>query len=303
MTSRLLFCALALPLVLVPTIARAQPVKSPPATPALKLPASGDLLAINGAEGWPTLSWMYDVPSMKDSAGKIVIHWFCAPKLAGCADDLARLTTLKETSPSVYVIAYINGTKVEAKKLDPIRESEGVGRGTVGFGPAAKDFFKKLAIATPVSLVVGVDNKVQLVTIGSNPADLDARDAKVKALVAGIKLYSVAVEGPKGTIKANEKFDLSLSITLASWLVYSKKPGTTLEFKATVPKEIKCDNTVLKGDQLKPVNQTLAVKITCSGPRGSYEAAAQIQWGYDVPSGATGIGADGTKWKFEIVNP
>ena len=29
----------------------------------------------------PLWQWIYDAPSMKDSAGKIVIHWFCAPKI------------------------------------------------------------------------------------------------------------------------------------------------------------------------------------------------------------------------------
>ena len=82
----------------------------------------------------------------------------------------------------------------------------------------------------------------------------------------------------------------------------SRKPGTVYEWKATVPREVKCDNTTLSGDQLKTAGQTLAVKMTCTGPRGSYEAAAQIQFGYDVPSGATGIGADGGRWKFEITN-
>jgi hypothetical protein len=287
--SRIALCSI----VLASSVAYANP----------KLPAAGDTLAVNGADGWAAPQWMYDVPSMTDSAGKVVIHWFCAPRVAGCTDDLARITTLKETLPNVYIIAYINGSKADAKKLDPIRESEGVGRGTVGFGPSMAKNFKNLGITTPVSLVVNVDNKVQLVTMGSSAGDLDARDAKVKALVAGIKLHTSVVAGPKGPIKADTKFDLTMTITLASWLVYSKKPGTTLEYKATVPTDIKCDNTSLKGDQLKPSSQTLTVKMSCSGPKGSYEAAAQIQFAYDVPSGATGIGADGGKWKFEIVAP
>jgi len=270
------------------------------AASADSLPAAGDTLAVNGAVGWATPQWMYDVPSMVDSAGKVVIFWFCAPKVTACTDDLARLTTLKETLPNTYIVAYINGTKPEAKKLDPIRDSEGVGRGTVGFGPSMRGMFKSLAISGPVSIVVNVDNKVQLVTTGSTPADFDTRDAKVRTLVGGIKLHTSVVEGPKAPVKADAKFELTMTITLASWLVYSKKPGTTLEYKAIVPSDIKCDNTALKGDQLKPVNQTLSVKMTCSGPRGSYEAAAQIQFAYDAPGGGTGIGADGGRWKFEI---
>lgn len=271
---------------------------APPPAPA-GLPAVGADLPVNGGLGWGKLDWLYDVPAFTDAAGKVVIHWFCGPKVQACVDDLARLTTLKESSNRVYVIAYINGTKRDATKLDPIRESEGVGRGTVAYGKGLMAFFKKHKLAVPASLVVGVDGKVAYVSTGGAPGELDARDAKINALAAAIKEYTAAVEGPK-SVAANQKFDLSISIKLASWLVYSKKPGTTLNFQATVPKEIKCDNTVLKGDQLKPSEQTLTAKITCSGPKGSYEARGQINFSYDTPSGATGIGTDGAVWKFEI---
>jgi hypothetical protein len=293
--TRFVLCAA---LVASSSLAVAQPKPAP--APAV-MPTVGSTLAINGADGWPTLLWMYDNPNPKDAAGKVVIHWFCAPKVAACTDDLARITTLKETTSNTYVIAYVNGTKPQAQKLDPIRGSEGVGRGTVAFGPATPKWFKGLGITGPVSIIVDVDNKVQLVTTGSQPAELDARDAKVKALIAGIKLHTTALTGPK-TVKAGEKFELGMSVTLASWLVYSKKPGTNYEWKAMLPRDVKCDNTALKGDQLKADGQMLAIKMTCSGPHGSYEATGQIQFGYDVPSGATGIGADGGKWKFEITN-
>jgi len=273
--------------------------KPKPKLEPLPVPAVGSTLPINGTEGWPGLTWLYEVPSMKDSAGKVVIHWFCARKMAGCTDDLARLVTLKENTPNVYVIAYVNGSKYDAKKLDPIRGSEGVGRGTVAYGPQVTRLTKSLGLTEPISIVVGTDNKVQLVTRGIQPTDLDARDAKIGALVSAIKLYTTAIDGPK-TVKAGQSFQLSLTIVLADWLVYSKKAGTKMEFTARVPPDITCTNTSLKGDQLKPVNQTLSVRMTCSGPHGSYEAAGQIQFAYDVPSGATGLGADGAKWKFQI---
>jgi hypothetical protein len=266
---------------------------------AVVLPAVGTNLAPNGAVGWPTFQWLYDVPAMTDAAGKVVIHWFCAPKVAACTDDLARITTLKENSNRVYVIAYINGTKRDAQKLDPIRDSEGVGRGTLAFGRNVTTVFKQMGITGPVSIVVDVENKVSLVATGSSPAELDARDAKVNSLAAGIKEYTASVDGPK-VVQANQRFNLAITIKLANWLVYSRKPGTTLEYKVSPPKDIKCDSTVLKGDQLKPVNQTLTASVSCSGPKGSYEVRGQINFGYDTPSGATGIGTDGANWKFEI---
>ena len=85
--------------------AAAQPVKTPTAAPAAKkpapvtatLPAVGELVTVMGGPTWPAkLDWLYDVPSAKDAAGKVVIHWFCAAKVKVCADDLARIITLKE---------------------------------------------------------------------------------------------------------------------------------------------------------------------------------------------------------------
>jgi hypothetical protein len=282
-------------------IAHAQPAtragKPAPAPPAV-LPAVGDALGVTGTASWPKLDWLYDVPAPNDAAGKVVVHWFCAPKVQACSDDLARVVTLKENG-RVYVIAYINGTKAQAKKLDPIRESEGVGRGTVAFGRGATKLMKDLGVTGPASIVVDVDGKVQLVTTGGTPADLDARDTKVNAAIAAIKEYVSTPDGPK-TAKPGDKFALSMSIKLAGWLKYSDK--TPRELKVTVPPDIKCDATTLTGDQLKVADKLLTATVTCSGPRGIYEARGELRFGYDAPGGGTGIGAESTEWKFEIKN-
>ena len=275
----------------------ARPAPVPPPPPAV-LPAVGDTLGIAGTASWPKLEWLYDVPALNDAAGKVVVHWFCAPKAAACVDDLARVVTLKDNG-RVYIIAYINGTKPQAKKLDPIRDSEGVGRGTVAFGRGATRLMKDLGITGPASVVVDVDGKVQLVTTGATPADLDARDAKVNAAVAAIKEYVSTPDGPK-TARPGDKFALSMSIKLASWLKYSDK--TPMELKVTVPPDIKCDATQLKGDQLKVTDRLLTATVTCSGSRGIYEARGELRFGYDAPGGGTGVGAESTEWKFEIKN-
>ena len=272
--------------------APAKPAKPPPAA----LPAVGDTLPLGGGAGWPKLDWLYDVPSPGDAAGKVVIHWFCAPRAQACTDDLARIVTLKEAG-RVYVVAYINGTRPQAQKLDPIRESEGVGRGTVAFGRGATRLMKDLGVAGPASIVVGVDGVVQLITTAATPADLDGRDAKVNAAIAAIKEYVASHEGPK-ELKAGDKFQLSIAIKLASWLKYSDK--TPMEFDLTVPSDIKCDATKLKGDQLKVADKQLTATVTCSGPRGSYQARGELRFGYDAPGGGTGLGAESAEWKFEI---
>ncbi len=291
-------------------VAAAQPATSPkaadaPAAPAApkpasgaSLPAVGETLAPSGAPGWPIkLDWLYDAPSHNDASGKIVLHWFCSPKVPACADDLARVVTLKENTNRVYVVAYINGHKGKAKKLDPIRESEGVGRGTLAFGKHVTAMFKKLAIVGPVSIVVDVDGKVALVSTGSSPAELDARDAKVNALTSAIKEYTTSSEGPK-LVKVNERFQLMIAVKLASWLKYSKT--TPMEFKLTAPKELKCDATTLRGDQLKIVDQALTAQVGCSGPKGSYEVRGQVSFGYTTPSSGAGLGTESANWKFEI---
>ncbi|MBX3160172.1 MAG: hypothetical protein KF773_29665 [Deltaproteobacteria bacterium] len=260
-------------------------------------PSAGDTLPLVPAA---KLQWMYDVPSATDAAGKIVVHWYCSPRVSTCNDDLARIMTLKENHPRVYFVAYVNGAKADAQKLDPIRGSEGVGRGTVAYGPEAMAQFKRLGLVGPASFVVDVDGKVALASLGSGPSELDARDAKVAALANAIKEYAVTVEGPR-TVKAGEKFTLGLKIQLATWLHYSKKPGAAFDFKLTiVPGDIKCEATALSTDQLKIADQTLSAQVTCSGPRGSYEMRGQINFSFDTAGGALGLGSDGATWKFQI---
>jgi len=208
--------------------------------------------------------------------------------------------TLKENNPRVYIIAYVDAPKCEAKKLDPIRETEGVGRGTVAYGKQTASLIRRLGITGPVSIVVGLDSKVALVTTGAAPADLDARDAKVIALASAIKDYTTSSNGPK-VVQASDKFQLSMTIKLASWLKFSKRRSP--QFKLTaVPPDIKCDATALGGAQLKIADQTMmTAQVTCSGPRGVYEMAGSIEFGYDNPvGGGSGLGVDGAIWKFEI---
>jgi hypothetical protein len=299
--NRLLVSAVALVSLVATAAAQTPPApekKEDKQALGTSLPAEGETLAVNGAPGWPQkLDWLYDIPSFKDATGKVVVHWFCSPKVPACVDDLARVVTIKENSPRVYVIAYINGSKAQAKKLDPIRESEGVGRGTLAFGRHVATLFKTMKVVGPVSIVVDVEGKVAQVVTGSSPTELDARDAKVTALTAAIKEYTMTSDGPK-VVKPNEKFQFKITVKLASWLKYSAK--TPREFKLTVPKDIQCDATTLKGDQVKMNEQTLTGIVTCSGPRGSYEARGNLSFGYDAPGGGAGLGTESANWKFEI---
>lgn len=276
--------------------AAAQPAKKP-APPAATLPAVGDTLTVTGAPTWPQRDWLYDVPSEKDAAGKVIIHWFCAPKVKTCADDLARIVTLKENGRA-YIVAHINGSKTDAKKLDPIRESEGVGQGSVAFGKGATLLMKQMGLTGPASIVVNVDGKVALVSNSSAPADLDARDKKVADLIAAIKEYTVTVGETPKDVKPNDKFTLSMSVKLAGWLTYSQK--TPSSFKATVPPDFKCDSKELKGDQLKVENGVMTASISCTAPKGIYEARGELNFGYEDPSHSAGLGTEGAKWKFEV---
>ena len=290
---RLSTYSLALASTLLATSALADTAKGPVAT----VPKVGDTLNQNGGATWPKMQWLYDAPSAKDAAGKIVIHWFCQPKVQACVDDLARVITLRDTG-KVYIVAYLNTASAsEAKKLDPIRESEGVGRGTVAYGKGVTALDKELSITGPASFVVDVDGKVQLVSTASDPTALDARDAKVNELAKGIKDYTSHADVP-ATTKAGEKFTLSLKIQLANWLTYSATQARS--FELTVPKDIKCDATKLTGNQIKVDGHTLTAQVSCSGPRGSYEARGAMKFGYDSPAGAGFGNVDGVVWKFTV---
>ncbi len=290
--------SVAVVLGLLTAVATAQPkkpVKDPP-VPA-GVPAVGDTATVLGPRGWGKRDWLYDAPSDKEAAGKVVIHWFCGPKVKTCADDLARIVTLKENG-RVYVVAHINGTKGQAKKLDPIRESEGVGRGTLAFGKGVTTMMKQMGITGPASVVVDHEGKVAYVNTTGGPAELDERDKKVNDLIAAIKDYTAVVsDSPKG-IKPNDKFTLSITIKLSSWLTYSAKTPTA--FKLNAPPDFKCDAKELKADQIKIEGQTLTAAVSCSAPKGIYEARGDLRFGYEDPSKAAGLGTEGGRWKFEI---
>jgi hypothetical protein len=259
-------------------------------------PKAGDTLELYPA-AWGKQTWGMGVPSANDAAGKVVIHWFCTPKVTECTDDLARLVTLRENG-GVYIIAYINGSGAAAKKLDPIRESEGVGRGTVATGAGVKKLFKQLGIAKgPMSIIVDVDGKVKAVTTSGDVNELDARDTVVKQLVEAVKPYTVSNSGAT-TGNPASKLAFTIRIQLAPWLTFSKK--TPMDFSFQGANEIKCDAKKLTGDQLKVDGKTLTATVTCSAPKGSYQARGDLRFGYESPSGAQGLGAETASWKFEI---
>jgi hypothetical protein len=247
--------------------------------------------------GWPKLTWSFGSPSGNDSAGRVVIHWFCTPKVEACADDLARIVTMRENG-GVYVVAYLNGSQRATKALDPIRESEGVGRGTVASGAGVKKLFKLLGIAKgPYSIVVDVDGKVKMVSTSGDLNELDARDTIVKQLVAAVRPYTVSNEGPK-VAKPGAKLTFQIKIELPPWNSYSQK--TPMQFELTAAKEVVCDQRVLKAEQLKIEGKTLTAAVTCTAPKGVYQARGELRFGYASASGGTGLGAEAASWKFEI---
>ena len=278
------------------SLASAAPKKTP--LPPATFPAAGDTLAVTGDPTWVKRDWLYDVPSVNDAAGKVVIHWFCAPKVKTCIDDLARLVTLKENTGRVYIVAYIGGSKRDAKKLDPIRESEGVGRGTLAYGKGPTTLMKQMQITGPASVIVDVDGKVTMVTTSGDPAALDMRDQKATSLAAAIKDYAVSSsQAPKGT-KPGDKFSLSMSVKLAPWIKPS--PKTPTEFKLTAPPDFTCDAKALRGEQIKVEGQTLTATVTCSAPRGAYEARGELRFGYQDATGSAGLGTESAGWKFDV---
>jgi hypothetical protein len=275
------------------------PVTQPAAPPAPSVPghAVGNTLPLSGEANWPKLSWAYNLPSQNDAAGKVVVHWLCTPSSKDCKADLERIIALREAG-GVYVIAYVNGSQRQAKTLDPIRESEGVGRGTVAYGPGVAKLMKLLGTKKgPYSIVVDVDGKVKAVTTSGDINELNARDTVVKSLVESVKPFTISNESTKSA-KPNQKMTFTYKVQLANWLTFSQK--TPMEFTFASSKEVKCDATTIKADKMKIEGHTLTAQVTCTAPKGSYQARGEIRFGYDTPTGGTGLGNDGVTWKFEV---
>jgi hypothetical protein len=277
---RLLACLIPLATVTFGTTAHAEP------------PKVGDPLV------WPTLkTWLEDPPVVNDAAGKVVVHWFCSPRMPLCKDDLARLVTLREAG-KIYVIGYINGSKRDAMKLDPVRSE--VAAGAVTFGRPIAKLMKEFGFGTgPAAIITDVDGKIVLVQLGGDPDQLDKRDAKVNELVAAIKEFVVAAEGPSTAVKIGEHFDFKVAIDLSPWLSFNRKAPT--ELLLTLPTEFKCDASRLSGDQIKIEGRRLTASVGCSSSqRGSYEVRAEYRFGYVNANGTQALGSDGVRWKFQV---
>ena len=244
--------------------------------------------------------WLGEPPSANDAAGRVVLHWFCAAKNKVCKDDLARVMTLRENG-KVYVVAYIAGGKRDAQKLDPVRDA--VGAGAVAFGPAVVKAMGLNGFGLgPASVILGVDGNVAHIENGGEPDILDEREAKIAELGNAIKDFSVAVAGPKGSIKAGERFELKVTLELAPWLAFNRKAVT--EYALTVAPDFVCDAKKIGADKMQIDGKRLVASIGCVvNGKGSYEARATYRFGYDHPAGTTAMGTDSVGWKFDVVAP
>ncbi|MBP9086825.1 MAG: hypothetical protein KBG15_11945 [Kofleriaceae bacterium] len=298
-TARLLPGALALMLLgATATTANAQPSRKTAAAKRLP-PAPPMALAVGQPWNAGTLpQWLGDPPVANDAAGKVTLHWFCNARVATCKDDLARVLHLREAG-KIYVIAYIDGAKRDAGKLDPVRDA--VGAGAVAFGPKVTKLMGFYGMGKgPSAIVVDVDGNVVLISNGGEPEKLDARDKKVNDLVAAIKDFSVTSGGPKASVKTGERFTLSVQVELAAWLTFNRQAIT--EFALTVSPDFKCDTLALKGDKVTIDGRKLTASIGCVvNGKGSYEARGNFRFGYDSPNGSTALGTDSVGWKFDVV--
>lgn len=268
------------------------------AVATLASPAHAEAPKVGDALVWPTLkTWLEDPPVANDAAGKVVVHWFCSPRVPLCKDDLARLVTLREAG-KIYVIAYINGGKRDAMKLDPVRSE--IAAGAVAFGPAVTKLMKAMAFGKgPAAIITDTDGKVAHVQLTGDPDALDLRDAKVNELVAGIKELTVVADGPPEVLKTGDRFEFKISITLAHWLSFNPKAPT--EVALALPTELACDASKLSGDQIKIEGHKLTASVACqTKQRGSYEVRAEYRFGYLNANGSQALGSDGVRWKFQV---
>lgn len=264
-------------------------------------PAAADIPIVGEPWATPTLkSWLEGSPSPDDQIGKVVVHWFCKPKLEACMDDLARMYNMREQYQRIYVIAYVNGTARDARKLDPVRGD--VGAGAVAFGKPVAALMKSMGIGPatmPMSIVIGTDGKVAMVTTTGDPEQLDRRDRKIAELIGGIHEFTLAAFSPRGTVKVGQSFELGVSIELATWLRFTPAQPATMTI--TPPPDVSCDATKVTGDKLKLVGNKLEAAVRCTAAvKGSYEAQGMIRFNFAGPRGAVGVGDEALRWKFEV---
>lgn len=249
----------------------------------------------------PTIkSWLEATPNIDDASGKVTIHWFCKPKLEACRDDLARIFNMREQQTRVYVVAYVNGTAKEAGKLDPVRGD--VGAGAVAYGKPVADLMKSMGIgpaALPMSIVIGTDGKVALVTTTGAPEVLDRRDAKIKGMIDAIHEYTLGVSAPGGSVRVGQKFELGIKLELASWLRFAADKPAMLTI--TPPPDVTCDSTTIGPDKMKIVVGSLEAYVKCTAAvKGSYQARGEIRFNFTGPKNSVGVGDEGVRWKFEV---
>ena len=245
-------------------------------------------------------SWLEATPNADDAAGKITIHWLCKPKSEACRDDLARIYNMREQQTRVYVVAYINGTAREASKLDPVRGD--VGAGAVAYGKPVAELMKSMGIgpsALPMSIVIGTDGKVALVTTTGQPEMLDKRDAKISAMIQGIHEYTLGASSPGGSVRVGQKFELGIKIELASWLKFAPVKPAVLTIQP--PPDVTCDSTTIAAEQMKIIAGTLEAYVKCTAAvKGSYQARGEVRFDFVGPKNSVGVGDEWVTWKFEV---
>ena len=232
-----------------------------------------------------------------DAAGKVVIHWFCTPKVAACTDDLARIVTLRERRRLHRRVHQRLAARREEARSDPRERRRR--RGTVATGPGVKKLFKQLGIAKgPASIVVDVDGKVKLVTTSGDINELDARDTMVKALVDAIKPFTTRERRPEDGEAEREVRRSRSRSQLANWLTFSKK--TPMEFTFTVAEGRQVRRDDAQGRPAQDRRQTLTATVTCTAPQGQLPGARRDSLRLRQPERTTGLGNDGATWKFEV---
>ena len=247
------------------------------------------------AQGMPKVG---DTPERPDPSadGSVVIHWFCTPKLSACVDDLARIVRFREAG-DVYVVWHLNAPLREAKEMIP--PAAGVATGRIDAGPDVQQLFKRLRIANgPASVVVDLDGTIKAVTSSADVKELDSRDAIIRNLVANAKPYTITKLGPTSG-KAGAKLAFTVQVQLGRWTRGFNVAGITF-FKFQPARGMTCDEMELNRDQLKFADKTLTATVTCTAPKGSYEASGKIHFEYR-PWDATGAFADDrVDWTFGV---
>ena len=286
---------------MIASVASARPSHGPDdwprPTPPSEMPAAGDTLPLS-PDYWGKQKWLYDAPSENDAAGKVVIHWFCPPKVQACTDDLARIITLRDNG-KVYIVAYIDGNASlrEEARSDPRERGRRQGHGRVRPGRHQADEEARREARPDVDRRPTSTARSSWSRPTATPPRSTRATRRSTRSIGAIKEFTTSHEGP-ATVKAGDKFTLAFKVQLAQLaevLAEARRRSSTSRSRRTssaTRRRSRATSSRSRADADR-------ARSTAPRPTASTRRAARSGSATTSPGGSRASATDGANWKFE----